>query len=292
MKWKIVYGLSLTVVVSFVAFNIALNFLPHIKENSVVVKYDTVPGTAVAVYDSFSHEITIKPELKFKKYVFNSLAHELKHANNNQQFPYFLNTDANEMSAKMAEVLVDYGLQNRMQHALVKMPPSDLKSPMDKLQEKRFKAGTDWNVARQSLRAEKQRLIDFITMRFACNTRDSLLRLVNEKYDEESASTKKLKQIAQNITDGVSYKINLAAIEHDMNYNLPVLEQQHIDNIFSKALAKYKSVRAKYLPERMMTWLVTQFHPLNDSELEKLFTYKINGVHRSLFKEASPEIQA
>ncbi len=253
------------------------------------------------------------------EHVLKTLVHELKHSNNAQQFSYVINTDANEISACLASDIYTLGCGQRV--ARIKfvrdsiagtLPYPDYVSPIHKLAHKRLRNNKDWVRATktqddetrkecdsilsqtvQQLRTERARLIDSIAVRFDGAVRDSLIRDVKNKYDEDSAADKILGEYNKKIINVVSEatQIDKPAFARDFDYSIIELNQNQVDSLFIRAMKHWRNMRPLYTGTRLASILYTQVHPLNDTELEKLFTYKINGVHRSLFKEASPEIQ-
>lgn len=222
---------------------------------------------------------------------YYAVVHELKHADNNQKFSYMLNTDANELSASVAGKLAKEGHEQSRGHVFDSLyqtlPNAGQDSPLENLiKKRRMKTGQNYVQAKNALLNERQSLIDSIMCKFDGALRDSLLQTVEQKYSEENALTTEMRKIFDKVIHPENY-----VYERDHNYRIIELDQKTIDDIFVGAMEKYNSVRKYYRAQRAYTFVSAQFHPLDDAELEKLFTYKINGVHRSLFKEASPEIQ-
>jgi len=309
MKWKNLYNVSHKFkwpCVVLLAINMWYTGESVLRSRpdgaNVSVNYAPYSGGGTgAYYNPFKDEITIFYNTPSNKDDIYALVHELKHAKNAQEFSYFLTINAEELSAYFAGELYDEGFMQQFQRALQardsvakQIPLSDWFSAMDSLRLARGKLDYEYNTDVKELRAEKQHLIDSIVLRFKGAEKDSLVRAVENKYSEVSIADKKLEKWTKVIDDIRDKGLQMSpVVERDFNYSVPDLNQEKIDTIFLHAMDIWSGYRNNaYLTRRLATALNTQLHPLNDAELEKLFTYKINGVHRSLFKEASPEIQA
>lgn len=321
MKWKTLYKCSMTIAqvvvlpivvvelftellkITYVTVQLECVYQPDSKY--VSVNYIPYSGGNRAGYYDF-HSDSINIFYKPKEPIYGTIVHELKHADNSQKFSYVINPGASELSARLAEGVYKLGLGQRisaisreLDSLCDSLPNSAFWSPMDTLRRERIKKTPlkpcyiSWDSVTRQLNAEKEHLIDSIIGRFNGAIRDSMVRAVEERYSEKSVADKKAEEIRQRVEVLAKepYKKDKHTFERDFNYSVSDLRQELVDSIFLEAIADYRCVRGEYSNCRKIFFLHTQFHLLNDADLEKLFTYKINGVHRSLFHEASPEIK-
>lgn len=357
MKWKKLYSLD-PVTVAHKAAVIVLGAISVALFTDIILTL-MLPEWR-ALYESQSYETTVTVEYKeyqggiwggfyhcdtdnittFRrqhKDVLENIVHELKHADNTKKFHTKLNTDANELSAYLAQKVYILGrdqdrlkrhrqqdsLKAAWKNAEKALLADDYLSPMEKLARQRMKKNKDYlqiaekqnaafknkdmkaleecynktdsifNETVQQLRQERQHLIDSISQRFFLPTRDFVTQLIEDKYDEKSVARKVSdiywNQIEQ-LNDDFS-PIERTVFERDFNYKLLELNQEQIDSIFTEAMQRWRNVRPNYTMDLKNDTLYPRFVPRNDAALKRLFTYKINGEHRSLFREASPKIQ-
>lgn len=80
-------------------------------------------------------------------------------------------------------------------------------------------------------------------------------------------------------------------VARDENYYIPIINQEIIDLVILAGLEEWDAEKSGYMGYRLTSFSQRAFTSLSDADLEKLFTFKINGVHRCLFKECSSDVR-
>lgn len=113
------------------------------------------------------------------------------------------------------------------------------------------------------------------------------------KHNKISHAYQELEKIMQEVS-GRFYpsKDTVIMMERDINYILPELSQSAVDEMLILGMHGWRKAKNLNIYEPLRKSDILKGNTFtSDTDLEKLFTFKINGVHRSLFKEASPSVR-
>lgn len=80
-------------------------------------------------------------------------------------------------------------------------------------------------------------------------------------------------------------------VARNENYYIPIIDQEIIDLIILAGLEEWEIDKSGYWESRLASFFGRTFTSLSDADLGKVFTFKINGVHRNFFKECSPDVR-
>lgn len=115
---------------------------------------------------------------------------------------------------------------------------------------------------------------------------------ITSRHDIKNHTQQEINKITKEINERFApSKDTVIMMERDLNYTFEFpLDQPTIDRIMRDAINEWKERRHAYKKARLND-VFTNNTFTSDADLGKLFTFKINGVHHSLFYEASPEVQ-
>lgn len=241
----------------FKTINLALH---HSDSIPVHFRYDSNSGSSGGYYPQYDHIVI----------------HQWQEKPTIYEYKY-----GNEVSIAL---IFSTGLQtvhHELRHAFNKAQINDLHTNSDELSARTAEALFDKSLRHMFSQAanELQRRMtvsDFIPER-----------------NKTSHAYQELEKIMQEVS-GRFYpsKDTVIMMERDINYILPELNQDAVDEILILGMNSWQNVRDKELYKRPRKSDILNGNTFtSDADLEKWFTFKINGMHRSLYKEASPAIR-
>jgi len=281
MKWERLYDNITTTVVAIWCVSITTDVVfPFIinKNNKNTVKISMQNSGALTLrgasgfYDPVFDEIVVcesGPD--------DVIAHELKHADNAVKFKSGINMNAEEISACAAECLC---LVEKYERSLVVADSLISHSNIPILPE--FKQKLDSMGIKNPREILRQRSVVLLSPFCPISTEQDTPVEITERGNLVELRLKIRIKSKFDIVNGEK-----KSIPRDVNYDIWTLNATNAGGVLNYAVNEWQKYNnwPVYIPYRFRL-IRNNYHILDDKDLEKLFTFKINGAHRSLYKDA------